>query len=235
MDKDENIFLTNNLISESEELEYDNSSVKTASKDGCSTDKNPDNKKTGENGKIKIAVADPDGAVAGIFDWVRCIIFAIAIVIVCLTFVFRLVNVDGSSMYDTLSSDDKVIVTNFMYTPKTNDIVVISHGAQYANPIIKRVIATEGQSVKLDYENDRIIVDGIVIDEPYIDGSSFCGNIGDNEIPDVIPEGKIFVMGDNRKVSMDSRSTKIGLIDVNDVIGKAQVVAFPFDHLGYLY
>lgn len=231
MDKDENIFLVNDLNTESEKLENDNSSAIKAVEDSDSACKD----ETDKNGKIKVSVADPDGAVAGIYDWVRCIIFAIAIVIVCLTFVFRLVNVDGSSMYDTLSSDDKVIVTNFMYTPKTNDIVVISHGAQYANPIIKRVIATEGQSVKLDYENDRIIVDGIVIDEPYIDGSAFSGNIGDNEIPDVIPEGKIFVMGDNRKVSMDSRSTKIGLIDVNDVIGKAQVVAFPFDHIGYLY
>ena len=146
-----------------------------------------------------------------------------------------MVDVDGSSMYDTLSTKDKVIVTNFMYTPKTNDIVVISHGAQYAKPIIKRVIATEGQSVELDYEHDRIIVDGIVINESYIDGSTFGGVIGDNEIPDVIPEGKIFVMGDNRKVSMDSRSTQIGLIDVNDVIGKAQIVAFPFNHFGYLY
>lgn len=224
MNKDENIFLINDLNNEAEESEEDNSTISIQDSDEAV-----------ENGKIKIAVSNPDGAVAGIFDWIRCIIFAIAIVIVCLTFVFRLVNVDGSSMFDTLSSDDKVIVTNFMYTPKTNDIVVISHGAQYANPIIKRVIATEGQSVKLDYENDRIIVDGIVIEEPYIDGSSFCGNIGDNEIPDVIPEGKIFVMGDNRKVSMDSRSTKIGLIDVDDVIGKAQFIAFPFDHFGYLY
>lgn len=224
MNKDENIFLINDLNNEAEESEEDNSTISIQDSDEAV-----------ENGKIKIAVSNPGGAVAGIFDWIRCIIFAIAIVIVCLTFVFRLVNVDGSSMFDTLSSDDKVIVTNFMYTPKTNDIVVISHGAQYANPIIKRVIATEGQSVKLDYENDRIIVDGIVIEEPYIDGSSFCGNIGDNEIPDVIPEGKIFVMGDNRKVSMDSRSTKIGLIDVDDVIGKAQFIAFPFDHFGYLY
>lgn len=194
-----------------------------------------DDEKNVNKDKVKIAISDPDGAVSGIFDWIRCIIFAVAIVILCLTFVFRLVNVDGSSMYDTLSTKDKVIVTNFMYTPKTNDIVVISHGAQYANPIIKRVIATEGQTLEIDYENDRIIVDGIVIKEPYIDGSTFEGNIGDNEIPYVIPEGKIFVMGDNRKVSLDSRSTKIGLIDVKDVIGKAEFVAFPFDHFGYLY
>lgn len=233
MKNDKDVFLTEDLIFASN----DNPVVdETTEINGSANDNNDEDNNENQNDvKVKIKVANPDGAVAGIFDWVRCIIFAIAIVILSLTFVFRLVDVEGSSMYDTLSSEDKVIVTNFMYTPKTNDIVVISHGAQYAKPIIKRVIATEGQSVELDYENDRIIVDGVVIDEPYIDGSSFGGNVGDNDIPDVIPEGKIFVMGDNRTVSMDSRSTKIGLIDVKDVIGKAQIVAFPFDHFGYLY
>ena len=176
-----------------------------------------------------------EGSMAGFYDWIRCMLFAISIVVVCLTFVFRLVDVDGSSMDDTLATKDKVIVTNFFYTPQNNDIVVISHGNDYPNPIIKRVIATEGQSVKLDYENNRIIVDGVVIDEPYIKGTTFSGNFGDNIIPEVIPEGKLFVLGDNRKVSLDSRSTEIGLIDVENVIGKAQFVAFPFNDFGYLY
>lgn len=176
-----------------------------------------------------------EGFVANMYDWIRCIVFAVAIVVVCLTFVFRLVDVEGTSMNDTLATRDKVIVTNLFYTPHNNDIVVISHGAEYKKPIIKRVIATEGQSVKLDYENDRIIVDGVVIPESYIKGTTFSGNYGDNEIPEVIPEGKIFVMGDNRQVSLDSRSTQIGLIDVKDVIGKAQFVALPFEHFGYLY
>lgn len=176
-----------------------------------------------------------EGAVSGFYDWIKCIIFAISIVVLCLTFVFRLVDVEGTSMDDTLATKDKVIVTNLFYTPKTNDIVVISHGAEYANPIIKRVIATEGQTIKLDYENDRIFVDGVVIEESYIDDSTFGGNYGDNVIPEIIPEGKIFVMGDNRKVSLDSRSKEIGLIDVENVIGKAQFVAFPLSEFGYLY
>ena len=122
-----------------------------------------------------------------------------------------------------------------MYTPNNNDIIVISHGAAYQNPIIKRVIATEGQSLKLDYENEQVIVNGIVIDEPYIKETTFSENFSNYDIPEVIPEGKIFVMGDNRRVSLDSRNSKIGLIDVSDVIGKAQFVAFPFNHFGYLY
>ena len=176
-----------------------------------------------------------EGAISGFFDWIRCILFAISIVIICLTFVFRLVDVDGTSMESTLESKDKVIVTNLFYTPKDGDIIVISHGAEYAKPIIKRVIATEGQTIKLDYENDRIIVDGVVLDEPYINDSTFEGNYGDYEIPEVVPEGKVFVMGDNRRVSLDSRRTEIGLIDVENVIGKAQFVAFPFNDFGYLY
>ncbi len=185
--------------------------------------------------KKTIKVADSDGAASNIFDWIRCILFALAVVVFCLTFLFRLVDVKGSSMDNTLATKDKVIVTNLFYTPQNGDIVVISHGAEYSHPIIKRVIATEGQKIKLDYENDKIIVDGIEISEPYLDGSTFGGNIGDNKIPEVVPEGKIFVMGDNRRVSMDSRSSQIGLIDVDNVIGKAQFVVFPFEHSGYLY
>lgn len=184
---------------------------------------------------VKFEAENSEGLTAGIYDWIRCVIFAIAIVVICLTFVFRLVEVDGSSMDDTLQNRDKVIVTNLFYTPHDSDIVVISHGEKYNKPIIKRVIATEGQTIKLDYKNDRIIVDGVVIPESYIKGTTFSNNIGDNEIPEVIPKGKIFVMGDNRQVSLDSRSKQIGLIDVNNVIGKAQVVAFPFDRIKYLY
>ena len=180
-------------------------------------------------------VAKPDGFMSGVYDWIRCIVFAIAIVVICLTFVFRLVDVEGTSMNDTLETNDKVVVTNLFYTPHNNDIVVISHAEEYEKPIIKRVIAVEGQTIKLDYENEKIIVDGIEISEPYIKGTTFSGNFGNSIIPEVIPEGKIFVMGDNRQVSLDSRSTKIGLIDVDDVIGKAQLVAFPFNHFGYLY
>lgn len=180
-------------------------------------------------------VAKIDGAMSSFYDWIRCILFAISIVVVCLIFLFRLVDVEGSSMNNTLTTNDKVVVTNLFYTPHNNDIIVISHGASYDKPLIKRVIATEGQSINLDYENERIIVEGTVLDEPYINGTTFGGNYADYEIPEVVPEGKIFVMGDNRAVSKDSRSYEIGLIDVDSVIGKAQFVILPFNHFGYLY
>lgn len=188
--------------------------------------------------KIKVPdfkVVSSNGIASNVFDFMRCLLFAISIVVICLTFIFRLVGVEGSSMEDTLSTNDKVIVTNLFYTPTNNDIVVISHGAEYEKPIIKRVIATEGQTIKLDYENERIIVDGVVLDEPYIKGTTFSENYGNYDIPEVVPKGKVFVMGDNRKVSLDSRNTEIGMIDIDNVIGKAQFVAFPFNNFGYLY
>lgn len=203
-----------------------------------SADINPDiyfKDKTDVLNENQFVAAASEGGMAGFYDWIECILFAISIVVLCLTFIFRLVDVDGSSMNNTLTTKDKVIVTNLFYTPKNGDIIVISHGAEYAKPIIKRVIATEGQSIRLDYENDKIIVDGVVIEESYIDGSTFGGNYGNNKIPEIVPKGKLFVMGDNRRVSLDSRSTEIGLIDEENVIGKAQFVAFPFNDFGYLY
>ena len=99
-----------------------------------------DDQASKQDGSKGFVTAKADGAMAGIYDWVKCIVFAIAIVVVCLTFVFRLVDVEGTSMNDTLDTNDKVIVTNMMYTPHNNDIVVISHGAEYEKPIIKRAL-----------------------------------------------------------------------------------------------
>ncbi|MCR5652670.1 MAG: signal peptidase I [Ruminococcus sp.] len=169
---------------------------------------------------------------ASLYDWVHSLVFAVAIVVIILTFFLRLVDVSGTSMVPTLKHQDKVIVTNFFYTPKDGDIIVISHGAEYADPIIKRVIATEGQTLSIDFDKGTVKVDGKKLDEPYIQGFTHAE---DAEIPEVIPKGKVFVMGDNRGVSLDSRSKEIGLIDVKDIIGKAQVVVFPFNSIKYLY
>lgn len=195
--------------------------------------------------KKKFLAVNPEGGIAGAYDWIRCVLFSVAIVVFCLTFVFRLVEVDGPSMNDTLSNQDKVIITDLFYTPHNGDVVVISHGAHHPEPIIKRVIAIGGQTIRLDYDNNKLYVDGVEMVEPYIkDGITFttdAKNRGDNYLPlnddgsYVIPEGKLFVMGDNRQVSLDSRREDIGLIDRTDIIGKAQFVVFPFNHFGNVY
>lgn len=172
---------------------------------------------------------DGEGGLQSCFEWLQAIISALVIVVLLLTFVFRLVDVDGLSMYETLHDHDKVFVTSLLYEPHDGDIVVISHGQEYNKPIIKRVIATAGQTIKIDYDKGHVIVDGVIIDEPYIREAMEYKEVFDNPIPDVVPEGMVFVMGDNRNNSLDSRSQRVGLINKDDIIGKAQAVVFPFD------
>ena len=168
---------------------------------------------------------------SSLYELKHSLVFAVAIVVIILTFFLRLVDVSGTSMLDTLKSEDKVIVTNFFYTPNHGDIVVISHGAEYSKPLIKRVIATEGDKLEIDFETETVRVNGEVLKEDYIKGHT---RDEQGEIPQVVPKGKVFVMGDNRTVSLDSRSPEIGLIDVKDIIGKAQFVVFPFDHFKFV-
>lgn len=183
-----------------------------------------------KSSKIKVE-ANSSRSMSIIYDWVQCILIAFIAVAILLTFAFRVINVDGDSMMDTLFNSDKVLVSELFYTPKDNDVVVISHGAQFPKPIIKRVIATAGQTLDINFETGEVVVDGIVINEDYIIGETKRGNA---EIPSVIPEGKVFVMGDNRSVSLDSRFEEIGLINETDIIGKAEFVFLPFEHFGFV-
>lgn len=163
------------------------------------------------------------------YEWLHTLIFALVVIMLLLTFVFRLITVDGESMMDTLHDKDKVLITNLFYTPTDGDVVVISHGQILDKPIIKRVIATEGETLNIDFQKGEVSVNGVVIDEPYI--KDLTTRQGDAEIPEVVPEGMVFVMGDNRNHSTDSRFTQVGLIDKDNIVGKAQVVLFPFDRI----
>ena len=169
-----------------------------------------------------------------VFDWSNAFIIAFIAVVILLTFVYRQVTVSGSSMTDTLVDSDRLIISSFMYTPKDGDIVVISHGSSYDEPIIKRVIATGGQSLSINYDSGEVSVDGVILDEPYIKGVTRRIH-HPMEIPETIPEGYVFVMGDNREGSLDSRSTDIGLIPLNNIIGKAEYRVFPFNKIGSVY
>lgn len=169
-----------------------------------------------------------------LFDWANAFMVALIVVVLLLTFVFRQVTVKGDSMNDTLKSGDRLILSSFMYTPKYGDIVVVTHGNNYDDPIIKRVIATEGQSLSINYDTGEVSVDGVILDETYIKGETIRLR-HPLEIPDKIPEGYVFVMGDNRENSLDSRSTQIGLIPVENIIGKAEFRIYPASSIGSVY
>ena len=181
---------------------------------------------TSENKPKMILHLKKSNGTSTVYDWAHSLVFALAAVLIILTFFVRLVDVSGASMMNTLISGDKVIVTNLFYKPAYPDIVVISHGEHYPEPIIKRVIATEGQTLSIDFDKNTITVDGKVLQEDYAVGNTIDRGA---KIPEVIPEGKVFVLGDNREVSLDSRSPEIGLVDEDDIIGKAQLVVFPFN------
>ena len=165
-----------------------------------------------------------------IFDWIGSLITALVCVLLIMTFFFRVIDVDGTSMEPTLIDTDKVVITNLFYTPNNGDVIVISHGEEYEKPLVKRVIAIPGQELKIDFDNNAVYVDGKKLEEDYIQGITIRGDKSAEEINGIIPEGKLFVMGDNRTVSLDSRYKSVDLIDVTSVIGKAQLVVIPHSY-----
>ena len=182
-----------------------------------------------EEGRITVKL-NKSAAVNTVFDWIGSLLTALVCVLIIMSFAFRVIDVDGTSMEPTLINTDKVIITDLFYTPHDGDVIVISHGEEYEKPLVKRVIATAGQELKIDFDKNEVYVDGKLLDEPYIQGTTIRGDKSEEEINGVIPEGKIFVMGDNRVVSLDSRYYKVDLIDVSSVIGKAQVVIIPHSY-----
>lgn len=147
-------------------------------------------------------------------------VISVAVVFMC---VFRTVGVVGTSMYPTLDNNDRIILTATYLKPQCGDIVVTCQpGAEDSgipDTLVKRVIATEGQTVDIDFVEGIVYVDGVALDEPYTaeptyDREDFNG-------PVTVPEGYVFVMGDNRNHSTDSRDNRVGLIREEYVMGKA--------------
>ena len=132
----------------------------------------------------------------------------------------RFIGVMGQSMEDTLHSGDWVFIQQAgSYTPQYGDVVVISQPNKYHENIIKRVIATEGQTIDIDFSTGKVYLDGAEIVEPYIKNDTT--NYYDVKFPLTVPDGCCFVMGDNRQGSVDSRSSIIGVINNSYVLGKA--------------
>ena len=175
------------------------------------------------------------GLMVELYEWLEAIAFALTIVVILFTFVFRVVSVSGPSMNPTLISGDRVILNSLFFTPSNGDIVVITQPNSHDNePLIKRVIAVEGQTIEIDPENDTVTVDGVVLNENYIleEDLKSAGNA--YEYPLTVPKGKVFVMGDNRNDSFDSRADGLGMVDENYIMGRAIFRIYPFERVGGL-
>ena len=160
-----------------------------------------------------------------LYDWIQSIVSTLVIVILAFIFIGRQTGVLGTSMRDTLHNNDSVFITSLFYTPKNGDIVIIKTDAFAETLLIKRVIAVEGQTIDINFETNEVFVDGVVINEPYIreptrERLNFNGEV-------TVPEGCVFVMGDNRNASRDSRDDAVGFVDVRNIIGKAHFIIFP--------
>lgn len=161
-----------------------------------------------------------------VYDWLDSLIYAILLILLIFAFFFRVVGVNGDSMNPTLQSGDWLTVSAITNEVKTGDIVVITQPNSLNEPLIKRVIAKGGDTVNIDFIEGTVTVNGKILYEPYIAEKTEIS--GDYVYPLEIPEGYIFVMGDNRNDSLDSRFRTIGLIDERYVLGVAETRIYPF-------
>lgn len=175
--------------------------------------------------------------VADAFEWVEMFAVYFAISVAVLLLLFRHCPVNGESMRDTLQNGDLLIVSLLGYTPEGGDIIVCqSETYGLDRPLVKRVIATAGQTVSIDYTDWTVTVDGEALEEDYILKREGFDMLRSNYLPETftVPEGKVFVMGDNRNNSKDSRSSEIGFIDERYILGKVVLRLLPFSKFGSL-
>ena len=172
-----------------------------------------------------------------LFGELKVLVVVLTATILIFHFLTQLIVVVGSSMYPTLYDGDLVLAWRLNYQPETGDVVIVHKETDVIHEnIVKRVIATGGQTVELDYDQNAVYVDGVRLEEGYInleeaDPMEIRGDVVSIDVP----EGSIFVMGDNRNHSTDSRFTvELGIVDEGYIIGKGLFVFFPFNHLKLL-
>jgi len=162
-----------------------------------------------------------------IYEYAETVLFAMLLLVMLFTFFFRVAGVKGGSMEPTLFTDERLLLTTHFYEPAHGDVVVINRYTE--DPLIKRVIGVAGDTIRIDGMSGTVYRNGEALVETYISAATDPKEM-DGEI--TVPEGYIFVLGDNRPVSKDSRSAEIGLVDTEDVVGRAVWRVWPLNRFG---
>ncbi len=175
---------------------------------------------------VKRTAPDPESVWRELYDWILCLLVALILCILVFSYVVHPIDVVGTSMMPTLRDREKLLVSDLFYRPAVGDIVVFKKD-EYdpSKSLVKRIIAVEDQEVNIDFENGIVYIDGRPISEPYISELTF--NKLDFIGPKTVPKGCVFVMGDNRNASIDSRKSEIGMLDTRLILGRAYCVVYP--------
>ncbi len=173
------------------------------------------------------------------YDWIAFIFSAMLCFILIFTIVVRPIIVDGRSMYPTLKHKDMLAVSDVLYKPDYEDIVVVyaprlynAASDTYGKAVVKRIIGLPGDTIRIDFGKGVVYRNGVALDEPYTNSLTNLQQNFPNNKDVIIPENKLFVLGDNRNESKDSRSYDIGMVDARCVIGKNLIRILPVNQFG---
>ena len=166
-----------------------------------------------------------------LYDWIQSLMAALIFCVLLFSLILRLIDVSGPSMLPNLREGNKMLVSDLFYKPKAGDVVVFRNvnDNNEEKALVKRVVATEGQEINIDFEKGIVYVDGEPLDEPYVAEPihSKLDFIG----PKTVPDGCVFVLGDNRNSSRDSRAKSIGMVDERLIVGRVYAVVYPIGEI----